>query len=83
MQIYILFFDSVVKELQQPPYGWVGKSGCDLAKKYKDIINSHWQNDNTPPQCAKAINDMQMGMSQKYAPTNFTNPTICIKRVEL
>lgn len=83
IQPYTLFHDSVVKELQKPPLNWVGKSGFDLAEKYKNIINSHWQDDGTPPQCAEAINDMQMGISQKCVSINFTNPTICIKRVEI
>jgi hypothetical protein len=83
IQPYTLFYDSVVKELQKPPFNWVAGSGYELAKKYKDIVTQHYQNDKTPHQCAEVINNKQMGSPKTWEPINFTNPIICKRRIKI
>ena len=81
VQPYIFYKESVVLELQKPPYGYIGKTAYQVKNKYKDMVHECWMNNVFPELCAKKINNDRMSKSQKIKPINFSNPTICKKVV--
>jgi hypothetical protein len=83
VQLFTLFYDSVVKTLQQPPFNWIAGTGYELAKKYKEIISQYYQDDKTPLQCAEVINNTHLGIIKTWEPINFTNPIICKRRIKI
>ena len=82
IQPYPLFYDSVVKALQNPPYNWIGKTGYELATKYKNITERCHADDSLPAKCAQQINDMHMSRRINYKTTNLITSPICKRRIK-
>jgi len=79
-QPYPMFYESTVRALQD--LGWPGKTGWDIAAKYKAMIGEYHRSEiGTPVQCAQAIHKKQMGRAINYNQMNFMKG--CSRRIKI